>query len=190
MNKPAFAVWLTGLPGAGKSVISEELRKRLEEKHINVYLLRMDNMRNYVTPEPKYTDDERQLIYNAFSFTTKLLVENGVNVIMDATGNLRKYRKLAKKIIPNYLEIFIKCPLKLAIKREVKRKDTKEAPEEIYEKALQDEAENVPGLQAEYEQPKHPDVIVQSDKLDIQESAAKIFEEVQNRFEFIRKKIS
>jgi len=153
MKLESFAIWLTGLPGSGKSVISESLKQILEEHRILSQILRMDEMRKYVTPEPKYTDEERQLIYNAFSFTAKLLVENNINVIMDGTGNLRKYRALAKEIIPNYLEIYLKCPLDVAIKREIKRKDTKDAPENIYKRAKKVETRTVSGLQVEYEEP-------------------------------------
>jgi len=175
MKNKNFAVWLTGIPGSGKSVISEALKKLLNNNGIDIYILRMDEVRNYVTPDPKYSDEERQLIYNAFAYMAKLLVEHGVNVIMDATGNLRKYRELALKIIPNFFQIYLKCPLDVAIKRETNRKDTKKAPENIYKKALEGKAETVPGLQIEYEEPLHPDLIINTNKTGIEESAEKIF---------------
>jgi adenylylsulfate kinase len=180
MNPKAFAVWLTGLPGAGKSVISEKLQQILKEHEINADILRMDEMRQHVTPEPKYTDEERQIIYNAFSFCAKKLVENDVNVIMDATGNLRKYRSLAKKIVPNYLEIYIKCPLEIAMRRESGRNQTKEAPKDIYKKGLKGESETVPGLQSKYEEPEDPDLIVNSNKFGIKECALYIYEKIIN----------
>jgi len=182
VNDKSFAVWLTGLPGAGKSVISEVLKKKLNEEEINVQILRMDELRNYVTPNPQYTDEERQLVYNAFSYAAKLLVENGINVIMDATGNLRKYRALANEIIPNFYEIYLKCPLEVAIEREKKRSETKGAPENIYKKAMEGKAENVPGLQAEYEEPKNPGLIIRTDKYGIEECAEKICQKIKKDF--------
>jgi adenylylsulfate kinase len=169
-----FAVWLTGLPGSGKSVISERLNHLLKEEGIESQILRMDKMREYVTPEPKYTDDERQLIYNAFAYSAKLLVENDINVIMDATGNRRKYRSLAKEIIPNFSEIFLNCPLEVAMKREMNRKDTKNAPQDIYERAQKGETETVPGLQVEYEEPLKPDLVINTHKYQINECAKQI----------------
>ncbi|TXT63386.1 MAG: putative adenylyl-sulfate kinase [Promethearchaeota archaeon] len=174
MKNNFFAVWLTGLPGAGKSVIAKALQTQLHEKGIESQILKTDELRSYITPEPKYTDEERQMVYNAFSYIAKLLVENGINVIMDATGNRRKYRALAREIIPNYYEVYLKCPLKVAMKREMKRADTKGAPENIYKKALEGKADNVPGIQAEYEEPKEPDLIIKTDKKGIDESAKKI----------------
>jgi adenylylsulfate kinase len=174
MKKNGFAVWLTGLPGAGKSVIAEALQKQLCENDIESKILQTDELRRYITPEPKYTDEERQMVYNVFSYIAKLLVENGINVIMDATGNLRKYRALAKEIIPYYYEIYLKCPLEIAMKREMKRANTKGAPENIYKKALEGKADNVPGIQAEYEEPKDPDLTIKTDEYGIEESAKKI----------------
>ncbi|MGV9199371.1 MAG: adenylyl-sulfate kinase [Promethearchaeia archaeon] len=174
MNKEYFAVWLTGLPGSGKSTITESLQILLEEENIPSFILRTDHMREYITPDPKYTDEERQIVYNAFAYTSKLLVEHGNNVIMDGTGNKRKYRALAKKIIPNFLLVFLQCPLKVAIEREYQREDTKEAPEDIYEKAKKGESQTIPGVQVEYEVPEHPDLVVNTSKLDIKESAQKI----------------
>lgn len=174
MEDDAFAIWLTGLPGVGKSVISESLKEFLKEEDIESQILRMDKMRKYVTPEPKYIDEERQLIYNAFAFSAKLLVENNVNVIMDATGNKRKYRALAKEIIPNYYEIFLKCPLEVAMKREMGREDTKEAPEDIYKRAMEGKTETVPGLQVDYEEPLDPDLVIETHQCQIEECARQI----------------
>lgn len=182
MVNNAFAVWLTGLPGAGKSVISEALKEKLNEKGVKVQIIRMDEFRKYVTPNPQYTDEERQLVYNAFSYAAKLLVDNGINMIMDATGNLRKYRSLANEIIQNFYEIYLKCPLDIAIERERKRSKTKGAPENIYKKALEGEAENVPGLQVEYEVAKNPGLIIQTDKYGIEECAEKIFQKIKKDF--------
>jgi len=181
-NRYGFAVWITGLPGAGKSVTAEALKKLLEKNNISVEILRMDEMRNIVTPKPKYTDEERQLVYNSFCYVAKKLTENSINIIMDATGNKKKYRKLAKEILKNFIEVYLKCPLKIAIEREMERKETKAAPEDIYEKAMKAESSTVPGIGSEYEEPKNPDLIVESDKLNIQESAQKIYEKIKKKF--------
>jgi len=142
----------------------------------------MDEVRDYVTPDPKYTDEERQLIYNAFTYMAKLLVAHGVNVIMDATGNLRKYRDLALKIIPNFFMIYLKCPLDVVMEREAKCENTKNAPENIYRKAMEEKAENVPGLQAVYEKPKDPAIIIRTDKHGIEECAEIIYQKILKEY--------
>ncbi|MHA1754738.1 MAG: adenylyl-sulfate kinase [Candidatus Odinarchaeia archaeon] len=182
MVNKGFAVWLTGLPGSGKSVISEKLKELLNSNGVDVIILRMDEMRKIVTPQPKYTDEERQIVYNSFIYLAKILTDNGINVIMDATGNLRKYRALAREIIDNFMMVYIRCPLNIAIERELKRKDTHSAPTNIYKKALSGESKTVPGLQSKYEEPLKPEIIVDSDKLSIDESANRIFNKLRAIF--------
>jgi adenylylsulfate kinase len=182
MNKTYFAIWLTGLPGSGKSAISDKLKKILFRNKIKCHILRMDEMRKVVTPQPTYSDQERQIVYNSFCYLAKKLVNLNNNIIMDATGNLRKYRKLAKEIIPNFLEIYLKCPLELAIKREMQRRDTREAPKDIYKRAIKGETKTVPGLQSEYEPPLSPDLIVNTGKFNIEESANKIFKLIEKKY--------
>jgi adenylylsulfate kinase len=175
MMESNFAVWITGLPGAGKSVISDELKKKFESINLNIRIIRMDEMRKIVTPDPKYTDEERTIIYNSFAFLAKVLVESGISVIMDATGNLKKYRNLAKKIIPHFQLVYLKCPLEVAIKREESRQNTRNAPKNIYSKGFQGKSKTVPGIQSKYEEPQNPDLLIETDKLTISESANTIF---------------
>jgi adenylylsulfate kinase len=182
LSKRGFAVWLTGLPGSGKSVISDKLKKILESRNIKIQILRMDEMRKIVTPEPKYSDEERQIIYNSFIYLTKILVDNNINVIMDATGNLRKYRRLAKEIIPNFMEIYLKCPLDIAINRESERKDFRSAPKDIYKKGLSGGSRTVPGIQSRYEEPKNPGLVVETDKTSIETCAEKISKKIIKTF--------
>ncbi len=177
-----FTVWITGLPGSGKSVVSEMLKKILEEAGVKTEILRMDEMRRVVTPNPKYTDEERQILYNAISYLAMILTKNNISVIIDATGNLRKYRELARRIIPNFMEAYIKCPLNLAIKRESERKNTRSAPTGIYEGAKTGRSKSVPGVQAPYEEPVNPEIIVESDKLSVEQEARLIFKRIIELF--------
>lgn len=179
MSLRAYTVWITGLPGSGKSVISEKLKEILEKHGVRVEILRMDEMRRIVTPEPKYTDEERQIVYNAISYLAMVLTKNNINVVIDATGNLRKYRDLARKIIPNFMEVYLKCPLPIAMKRESERKNTLAAPKNIYEKAKKGESKTVPGVQSSYEEPLNPELIIDSDRTSIEEAANVIFRKIK-----------
>ncbi|RJS76434.1 adenylyl-sulfate kinase, partial [Methanophagales archaeon] len=56
-----WAVWVTGLPGSGKSVIADKVRGILAERGINVKVLELDEIRKFITPKPSYSEQERDI---------------------------------------------------------------------------------------------------------------------------------
>jgi adenylylsulfate kinase len=151
----AWAVWFTGLPGSGKTTVATEAEKRLAAQGIRVRRLEMDQVRSVLTPQPTYSEEERKIVYAAIAFMAKLLTEEGVNVIIDATGNLRQYRTLAMWLIPHFAEVYIECPMELSMEREARRKGGF-APGHIYEKGQTGRSHTVPGLNVPYEAPQEP----------------------------------
>jgi adenylylsulfate kinase len=114
-------------------------------------VLESDSVRRILTPAPRYTEDERAVLYGALAWIARLLTEHGVPVILDGTGNLRRYRERARQDIPRFLEVYVACPLEVCQARD---------PKGIYERARRGDASSVPGLQAPYEAPEQPGVVV------------------------------
>jgi adenylylsulfate kinase len=102
-------MWITGLPGSGKSTVALNVKAKVPD----TVILRMDILRKIVTPEPTYSGKEREYVYKALVYTAKTVYDLGHNVIIDATGNRRFWRQLARKLIPDFFEIYVKCPLEL-----------------------------------------------------------------------------
>jgi len=163
-----WVIWITGLPGSGKSTVAMAVKEKIP----HAVILKMDELRRIVTPEPTYSDAEREYVYRALVFTAKTLYDLGHNVIIDATGNRKSWRQLARKLIPNFSEVYLKCPIELCMKREEKRIDTHKAPKRIYEKGKK--GWPVPGISVPYEEPKKPEVIINTEK----ESPAKAAEKI------------
>ena len=95
----AFALWITGAPGSGKSTIAKELVKRIDAE-----LLRLDEIRRLITPKPSYSREEKELVYRALAYMGHLLVKKNFNVVFDATDELGVGRLLAKKLIKNFVK--------------------------------------------------------------------------------------
>lgn len=172
---------VTGLPGSGKSVISQALLDKLRGIGVHAQIVSSDALRKAITPYPSYTEEERNIVYATIVFITKLLTQNGVNVIIDATANRRLYRDMDRKEISRFIEAYVRCPLEICIKREAKRGKTFDAPKNIYEKALTGKSAIVPGIGVPYEEPLHADLIVDSDKLNPNQCAQKILEAITKR---------
>jgi adenylylsulfate kinase len=179
-----WVVWLTGLPGSGKTSIASELVKLL---HIPVEMLRLDEFRKKLVPEPQYTEGERDLVYNAVGVMASLLAAHGVNVVIDATAHRRKWRDRARGQIPSFCEVYVRCPLDVCMKRESQREDNL-IVSNMYKKALErkeklerrepvekSEVGDVIGVDVPYEEPEHPELIIDSDKTTPKEGAVLIY---------------
>jgi adenylylsulfate kinase len=178
-----WAAWITGLPGSGKSTIAKILARKLREKNIRVQMLSVDMVRKVLTPKPTYSEEERKIVYDALVFITRLLTENSVNVLIDATGNRRSYRNNARRHIKKFMEAYVCCPLRICIMREETRKISSKAPRGIYRKAERKESLTVPGVGVPYENPLKPEVAVNSNELTPDESAQRILEKILQKFE-------
>jgi adenylylsulfate kinase len=164
---PSFAVWITGLPASGKSVLASALVKQLRNLKVNVTVLESDALRRMFSPNPQYDDQERNYFYGSLALIGRVLTEHGISVIFDATANRRSYRERARQQIPRFIEVFVDCPLEVCIERD---------PKGIYRKARQGAAQHVPGLQTRYEPPQNAAVVVRGDQDNPEEAARRIIE--------------
>lgn len=167
-----IAIWITGLPGSGKSTVAGAFKKA----HPGVIILRMDELRRVVTPDPTYSDSEREVVYRALVYLAKILTELGHDVVIDATGNLRRWRELARDCISRYIEVYLRCPLEVCMGRERVRLETHEAPKDIYEKGAK--GWPVPGMVVPYEEPLNPDVVVDTDTTSLDDAIRAIEREM------------
>ncbi len=145
-------------------------------------------LRKVLTPRPTYSEEERKIVYDALIFIARLLTENSVNVLIDATGNRRSYRKNARRQIELFMEAYVYCPLGICIIREKRRKLTSGAPRGVYQKGEKRQSLTVPGLGVPYEIPLDPEIVVNSLKLTPKQSAEKILKAIVQRFEKNRRK--
>jgi adenylylsulfate kinase len=176
----AWAIWITGLPGSGKTTIAQGVAAHLASQGRPVRVLELDAVRRIVTPEPTYSPEERNLLYRSLAVMAALLVEAGINVIVDATAHRRAYRHLARTLIPHFAEVYLRCPLEVCRERE-RRRFGGHAPRRIYEQADRLGAP-VPGVGVAYELPDAPELIIESAGRDPSEAVEEIVALV-DRFE-------
>jgi len=154
----SWAIWVTGLPGSGKSTIARAAATRLAQAGTPVAVLELDRMRAVVTPHPTYSEGEREIVYRSLVFAAVSLTEAGVPVIVDATAHRRAWRDLARASIKRFAEVQIDCPLEVARSREGAR-TRGAAPRDIYASAGAPGA-TVPGVNVPYERAVAPELTV------------------------------
>ena len=147
----SFAVWLTGLPASGKSMIARSLANRLFQDGLAAVVLESDTLRQIVGRDLTYSDRDRDQFYERLACLGALIASAGVPVIFDATAHLRRYRDAAKSLIPRVLEVLVDTPIEICRARD---------PKGLYAAAAQGTVQNLPGTQAAYEPPYAPHLTV------------------------------
>jgi protein-L-isoaspartate(D-aspartate) O-methyltransferase len=175
----SWAVWITGLPGSGKSVIARAVAEQLRSAGEPVTLLEMDVVRRVLTPTPTYSDAERDAVYRALVYIGACLVERDRPVILDATAHRRAWRELARTTIRNFAEVQLHCPLAVCRLREAERRRSN-APVGIYARSAQADA-RVPGVNVEYEFARAPELDIDTATRSVEAAAAAVVSLIHQR---------
>lgn len=122
-----------------------------------------------MTPTPTYSECERTRVYATIVYVAKLLNMNNINTIIDATGNRRRYRELARQTLDKFVLAYAKCPLEICVNREQNRGVAFGAPNRIYKKGLEGKSVTVPGLNVPYEEPDNADLVLRTDRQTVGE---------------------
>lgn len=170
--RPAFAVWITGLPASGKSTLAAAVKAELAARGADLAVLESDELRKIFTPDAHYDEKERDAFYRQIVYVGTLLTSHGVPVLFDATANRRAYRELARRQIPRFLEVYMDTPLQTCVARD---------PKGIYRQARGGKASTVPGVQAQYEAPRDPDLTIHGDRESPDAAAGKIIAQLIER---------
>ena len=106
----SWAAWTTGL-ARSRTAIARAVIEAMSLAGHKVELLVFDEMRRVVTPEPKNTEVERDLLHRALVYVAYVLVDSGVPALIDATAHRRAWRDLARTLLPRFAEIEVSCSL-------------------------------------------------------------------------------
>ena len=167
-------VWFTGLPASGKSTIAHTLEKVLFESGIKVYVLDGDNIRKGLNADLGFSPDERSENLRRISEVAKLFVDAGIILLAAFVSPYRKDREFIKEKIGKeyFIEVYIKCPVEVCEKRDIKG---------MYQKAKEGIIKDFTGVSAPYEEPESPDLVIETDKLSIEEAVEKILSHLREK---------
>lgn len=160
-----FTLWFTGMSGAGKSTIANAITPKLEALGRRVEILDGDEVRTNLSKGLGFSKEDRDTNIRRIGYVAQLLTRNGAVVITAAISPYRAIRDEVRSRIGNFVEVYVHCPLETLIARDVKG---------LYKKALAGEIKEFTGVSDPYEEPLKPEVIVETHKETIEESANKI----------------
>jgi adenylyl-sulfate kinase len=150
-----FVVWLTGLPGSGKTTIARGLERELKARGLKVEVFDGDEVRRNLSKGLGFSKEDRDTHNKRVIYVCKLLTRNGVNAIVSLISPYRSTRAYARKELPKFVEVYLKCSLEECIRRD---------PKGLYKKALAGEIRNMTGIQDPYEEPLNPEVVLDTEQ--------------------------
>ena len=162
-------IWFTGLPSSGKSTIARVLERRFRQEGLKCELLDGDVVRTNLSKGLGFSREDRDANIKRIGFVCHLLTRNDVIAIGAAISPFREARDYNRKLIGNFVEVYVKCPVDECEKRDVKG---------LYKKARAGEVKGFTGVDDPYEEPLHAEVICETDKESAEQSAEKVIKKL------------
>jgi adenylyl-sulfate kinase len=166
-----FTLWFTGMSGAGKSTISHALERRLRAMGAKVEVLDGDVVRTHLSKGLSFSKEDRDINIRRIGWVCEVLSRNGIIAIAAAISPYRAVREEIRANIPNFVEVYVECPIDVLAERDVKG---------LYKKALAGEIPNFTGITDPYEPPVNPEVTVNSSTETVEQSAARIWDKLES----------
>jgi len=172
-QKPVV-LWFTGLSGAGKSTVANEIAKRLHARGRRTYLLDGDNMRHGLNRDLGFRPEDRVENVRRVGEVSKLFVDAGLIVLASLISPFRSERMMVRDMVEpdEFIEIFVEAPIE-----ECERRD----PKGLYARARAGEIRNFTGIDSPYEPPDNPELVLNTVDSTPDELADRVFVLLEKR---------
>lgn len=164
LNQKGAVLWFTGLSGSGKSTVANEVAYKLHKIGKLTYVLDGDNIRHGLNKNLGFSPEDRDENIRRISEVGNLFADAGVIAITAFISPYKKLRNFCRELLGpgRFLEIYTKASLETCEKRD---------PKGLYKKAREGTIKEFTGISAPYEEPENPEVIIDTDKYNVEESA-------------------
>ncbi len=171
----AGVIWLTGLPGSGKTTLAQRVKEALEARGYRVELLDGDWVRKTINVGAGFTREERERHLLRVAWIARLLARNGVLTLCSFVSPYRSTRARVREIVEEevpFHEVYVKASLETVIKRD---------PKGLYKKALAGEISNFTGISDPYEEPQSPELVIDTERETVEESTQKLLGYIESQ---------
>src|SRR3981189_1781504 len=165
-----FVVWFTGLSGAGKATIANALKQELSRRGRHVELLDGDEVRTHLSKGLGFSKEDRDTNIRRIGYVARLVARSGGVAITAAISPYREVRDEVRAQTPNFVEVFMRCPIETLAERDVKG---------LYKKAIAGEIANFTGVSDPYEAPLSAEVVCDSSKETLEQPLAKVADKIE-----------
>jgi bifunctional enzyme CysN/CysC len=154
-----LVVWLTGLSGAGKSTLAYALERELFDRQMHVCVMDGDNLRHGLNANLSFSPEDRVENIRRAAEVAKLMATTGLVVITSFISPYRTDRRKARQIVSSggveFVEVHVSAPIEVCESRD---------PKALYQKARAGLIRGFTGIDAPYEVPEDPELILRTEQ--------------------------
>jgi adenylylsulfate kinase len=160
LQQKGCVIWFTGLSGSGKSTVANQVAAHLHQSGRITYVLDGDNIRHGLNKNLGFSPEDRQENIRRIGEVAKLFADAGLITTTAFISPYRQDRDAVRDIMlpDRFIEVFVDCPLEVCENRD---------PKGLYKKARAGELKGFTGIDAPYEAPQSPELVVNTNELDV-----------------------
>jgi bifunctional enzyme CysN/CysC len=167
-------IWFTGLPASGKSTLAVAVERALVESGEVAYLLDGDNIRHGLSDDLGFSPGDRAENIRRVGHLTRLFADAGVVALASLVSPLKSDREIARALndaakLP-FIEVYVATSL-----AECERRD----PKGLYKRARAGELNGLTGVDAPYEAPENPDLVLDTTGADITDLVKRVIDRLE-----------
>jgi len=167
-----FNLWFTGLPLSGKTTIANKVYEELKKLDIPLERLDSKDIRELI-PNIGYSREDRNRHFKRIGHLIKTLQNNSISTVCSFVSPYRESRKAIRQMVKNNIVVYLKANIETCKKRDYKG---------VYEKAIKGELQNFTGVNDIYEEPQYAEIVIDTDKIDIDEAVSIIITYIKKEY--------
>jgi adenylylsulfate kinase len=167
-----FNLWFTGLPLSGKTTIADKVYEELEKLHIPIERIDSKDIRDLI-PDIGYTREDRNRHMHRIGNLIRTLQKNSISTVASFVSPYKESRRAIREMVKNNVVVYVKTDIETC-----KARDYKGA----YAKALSGEYQNFSGVNDVYEEPQHAEIVIDTDKLSVDEAVQIIVKYIKKKY--------
>ncbi len=167
-----FNLWFTGLPLSGKTTIADKVYEELEKLNMPIERIDSKDIRELI-PDIGYTREDRNRHMHRIGNLICTLQKNSISTVASFVSPYKESRKAIREMVHNNVVVYVKADVETC-----KQRDYKGA----YAKALTGKYQNFSVVNDVYEEPKRAEIVIDTDKLSVDESVEIIVKYIKKNY--------